>query len=151
MGAGLVFGIIYSSGSFNLRASVETTTVVVSTASTTTTTTTVTGGGGAQILQIQVSVVSCRIQLGNNTCLLVLLNSGTSSVAVEACKFSGTGGGAGVLGGSGPIGTPVPAGGTLSNVLCQAPVTLTPTAGQIASGSVTLSNGGSALFSDTWE
>jgi len=96
---------------------------------------------------VQAGAVACVQSTG--ICTLLLQNSGTSSASIQACSFSGAGGGAGAM--TPAAGTLVPAGGKLAGVTCTIPLGMVVTAGEAVSGSVTLSNGGSALFAGTWQ
>jgi len=124
--AGFVFGLF---GTFTSTARISASTVAC----------THTGGGpGATVTDAY--------------CQLILNNSGNSPATASACSFTGTNGaGAGIL-------SATPTGATAASFTVSTTATQTvycvagsgTTAGTMATGTVTLSNGGSALFSGTF-
>ena len=144
VGAGLVFGTLYATGSFSSRTVTETVT--------TTSILTITPSGVfVGTAQVQASVTSCTAAAGPSapeTCELVLTNSGNASVAVTAsCSLT--------FGGHTYSGTTsaqptIPAGGSAS-LNCVGPnaAGAFATPGIQVTGAVILANGGNALFSAT--
>ena len=115
---------------------------------------------GSFTASARVSVISANCAIGaTNTyvCSLSLSNTGNAATALTSCSMTGAGGGAGTLAATGGIPLTIAAGATLpidtDTITCAAPtalIALLPSAGTSVSGSVSLSNGGSALFSATW-
>ncbi len=93
--------------------------------------------------QVSATAVSCAQT--TKVCTLVLTNNGNSPVTAQSCSFSGSGGGAGTS----FTGGVVPAGSTLTGVVCTFPGTAT--LGAQVAGGIGLSNGGQALFTGTWQ
>jgi hypothetical protein len=95
--------------------------------------------------QVSITAVNCVQATGK--CTLTFHNVGNSATTATGCSYSGQGGGAGTLTGA-PI--TIGAGATVPANVCTAAAAF-GTVGQAVSGSVSLSNGGSALFSGTWQ
>ena len=103
--------------------------------------------------RVSATAVSCQSQATNTSrayCVVILTNNGNSPTTVQACSYTGSGGGAGVLhyksGTGGSAAASLAAGGT-ATFGCTEPVSLTLGAGTTVAGSFGLGNGGSALFS----
>lgn len=146
IGAGLVLGTQVLTGASTQKTTTFTVTTTVFTSST--------GNGQVAYAQVTTSIVSCNAS--TKECQIQLLNTGNAAVTPNGCAFSGSAGGPATLGstpGSGgiPSGTP----GTLTSgnsetVYCgQFPGTVMP--GDEAAGSITLNDGGLAIFSGTWQ
>ena len=84
-------------------------------------------------------------------CLLQFTNTGSSTGSLTGCSFSGTGGGVGTLESAGAIATITVKSGAHPTAYCISPASLATSAGTMASGSAAENNGGSALFSGTWQ
>ena len=94
---------------------------------------------------ISANAIACQSRATNGTnayCKIILTNSGSSPATVQSCSFSGTGGGVGTVYNGGTVNA-----GSTRTIGCAAPASFTLGIGTSISGSVALSNGGSALFS----
>jgi len=106
--------------------------------------------------RISANVVTCSHNLatvGLAYCEITLTNSGNAAATAEGCSFTGTnGGGAGTLSASPTaIAAETPSVTTTTPVTAYCVAAVGTTAGTEAAGAVTLSNGGSALFSGTFQ
>jgi len=103
--------------------------------------------------RISANAVSCQSKATNGTlayCIVSLTNNGNAGATIQACSFTGSGGGTGALHyksatGGASLAAGLVAGGTITYG-CAAPATLASGPGTSVSGSVSLSNGGSAFF-----
>jgi len=103
--------------------------------------------------QISASAVSCNNTTGE--CQILLTNTGNAAAKPNACSFSGNVAGVGAMGTTkGPPPTVAPlsiAGGSSETIYCQDVGLAGAGSGIAVSGQVSLSNGGSILFSGTWQ
>ena len=101
--------------------------------------------------QISATSVSCVTGVANGVCTIILTNNGNSVASAQSCSFAGSGGGAGTL--VLPLAGGSIAPGTTLSVTCTSTTGLgiAGTEGTALSGSVGLSNGGSALYAGTWQ
>jgi hypothetical protein len=109
--------------------------------------------GGSPI--VTATPVSCNVV--DDSCIILLTNTGNSGTNVIGCSFSGTGGGSGILEtsayGAAPAGgIPVPAGGNVQ-AACDGHLltTLVGSLGTQVTGQVQMSNSGFAPFSGAWQ
>jgi len=94
--------------------------------------------------QVAAHVTDCNNT--NGTCTLILTNTGTSNVVVNACSINNAGAAeAGTLGAV----KAAPAGASTGNVHCTI-ATHTATTGSEAVGSLAMSNGATVPFTGVW-
>ena len=145
LGAGLVFVSTYVSGGNHT----ETVTSLSTITTTTTATVTQTPGGFSVTAQVEASVNECNyngISGGAEACQVVLTNSGNLSVSTTGSCSLTYGGGtyAGILSGGGTV-----APGSSLTVVCASASSTGAGAGVQVTGSISLSDGGMAVFSGT--
>jgi len=152
IGALLIFGTLYASGSFPAKTGTSVTTSTVTNFQTITTTLTVTTtsypSGFSVTVTVSSQVTSCSVS--GKDCVIILTNSGTSGTAVTSCSIQNAGTAEdGILSAGFPSATyQVPAGGSES-LTCTV-VTLGSSVGSQAVGTIGLVNGGQVPFSGNW-
>jgi hypothetical protein len=148
IGAGLIFGTLYASGSLGQRTLVRTTTQVLTTTQTSTTSLFIVAVTSLQSAQVSAQVTQCSHNAnGTDSCTVTLTNSGTANTAATACFLSVSGVATqGTL--TGPAKTSIPASASATGA-CRV-TAAAQTVGSQAVGSFSLSNGGSVPFSGTW-
>jgi len=152
IGALLVFGTLYASGSFPARTVTSVTTSTVTNFQTTTTILTVTTTSppsGFSVTSIVSSqVTSCSVS--GKDCVITLTNSGTSETSVTSCSIENAGTAEnGTLSAGSPSPTyQLPAPGTETLTCTVAAVN--SSVGSQAVGTIDLINGGQVPFESTW-
>jgi len=169
IGAGLIFGTIYSANAWMAKLSTdaqnqtttEVVTIFVTNVATGTSAITMQTSPIASSSQVSLSAVICYIGGGvdhevNSTysrpgCLLQLSNEGGSTGTIKLCTFNGTNGGIGVLESDGSPASITLKPGLHPTAYCQAPSNLDPIDGTVAYGSLYQGNTGTIPFSGTWQ